>query len=154
MRAYCAAFPGTRSLKKMTVAKMHSALEEAGKPIPPPPNTQSGGGKGGPKPKDDTQRRVQLIASNLMGDITDPEEFAAFISSMPIVGDSVQVLTRSGKYFEHPCASCGLMHPFEVICEPMVGMQAGGPGPSNICPDGRSQCERICWCGQREHHSE
>ena len=45
MRAYCAAFPGTRTLKKMTVAKMHTALEEAGKPIPPSPNTQSGGEK-------------------------------------------------------------------------------------------------------------
>ena len=89
-----------------------------------------------------------------MGEITDPDEFNSFIASLPIVGDSANVITRSGKGSEHPCLYCHHEHDADYICGPMVGMALIPPGPQRTCPDGRSQCEFSCWCEHREYYEQ
>ena len=118
MRAYCDAVPGTTSLKGQTVSKMQEAITKAGKPLPQVPQASSGGAsnKEVTPVVDDTTKRVTCIANALMGDISDPAEFTAFIDSLPIVkGDSVQVLTRSGNGAEQRCLMCGLYHHFDYV---------------------------------------
>ena len=82
----------------------------------------------------------------------DEADFEGFIASQS--GNSVNVLTRSGKFYDSTCSSCGRVHPFNYVCGPMVQLSAQTPEPSSYCSDGRSQCERICWCDSRNYFTE
>ena len=92
---------------------------------------------------------VKLNSS--IGAFTDDASFNAFIHSEYRSYSSVNVLTRSGKSYDSACSTCNRHHPFNFVCGPMVGMDIDAPDAGYFCPDGRSQCERICWCEAREY---
>ena len=56
---------------------------------------------------------------------------------------------NSLKAYDLPCCACGYYHQFDQVCSAMVEMSPIPP-MDLVCPYGRSQCERSCWCERRE----
>ena len=115
------------------------------------------------------QQSVVAICRSMPDEVTDPTAFADFINSLTICNEAsvqvldsismcseatVQVLTRSTAGYELPCSACGRIHPFEMVCGPMLGLSSDPPGPDPAGSCFRSQCEFFCLCDRNDWNRE